>query len=251
VQGQIAGARADQKSMSVVGERGTGRTTVLTQLMRDVEPVVFDAAEVVYESESAWLQRLTLALDGAEDPVVIEDVHLLSPSAARIAHLAVERTSAWVALSSNPLHLLTTDVFALVDSSDVRLELLPLRLHKHEIPAMVEAMLAELSSTVRFTPGAVRALLDHNWPGNVAELRNEVAAAARRRSAGDVAEGDLVRLKDRASAPELSVIDTALRATLEEALARHGGNKLAAARSLNISRTTLYKRMHTFGLTNP
>ena len=132
--------------------------------------------------------------------------------------------------------------------SAVRLALLPLRLRKHEIPALVEAMLTELSSPARFTPAALRTLLAHDWPGNDSELRAEVTAAARRRSAGDIADVDLVRLKDRAAGPLLGAIDTALRATVEEALARHGGNKLAAARSLGISRTTLYKRMRAFGL---
>jgi DNA-binding NtrC family response regulator len=65
---------------------------------------------------------------------------------------------------------------------------------------------------------------------------------------GDITDGDLARLNDRAAAPALNAIDTALRATLEDALTRHGGNKLAAARSQNVSRTTLYKRMQAFGL---
>jgi transcriptional regulator of acetoin/glycerol metabolism len=75
-----------------------------------------------------------------------------------------------------------------------------------------------------------------------------VIAAAQRRSAGDITDGDLGRLNDRAAASALIATDTALRATLEDVLVRHGGNKLAAARSLNMSRTTLYKRMQAFGL---
>ena len=50
------------------------------------------------------------------------------------------------------------------------------------------------------------------------------------------------------TSPTATWADTLLRATLEDVLARHGGNKLAAARSLNMSRTTLYKRMQAFGL---
>lgn len=248
VENEIAEARAGRKSMSVVSERGTGRTTVLTRLMADAEPALFDAIELVYEPEGTWLQRVTDALDCPERPVVIENVHLLSPTAARATRVAIERTSAWFALSSDPLHLLSPDVFALIDTSAVRLALLPLRLRKHEIPALVDAMLPELTSAVRFTPAALRVLLEHDWPGNLSELRAEVTAATRRRSVGDITDADLARLNDRAAAPRLSAIDTALRATLDEALARHGGNKLAAARSLGISRTTLYKRMRAFGL---
>lgn len=248
IQSQVDDARAAQKTMSVVGERGTGRTTVLTNLMAGAQPALFDAGDLVHEPESAWLRRLTRALDTAEHPVVIENVHLLSPLAAHAAHTALAQTEAWFALSSDPLHVLSPAVFALVDTCTTRLELLPLRLRKHEIPALVDAMLTELSSTVRFTPAAIRTLLAHNWPGNVSELRAEVTAATRSRSAGDITERDLVRLNHRACAPALSANDAALRVTLEEALASHGGNKLAAARSLGISRTTLYKRMHAYGL---
>jgi DNA-binding NtrC family response regulator len=80
----------------------------------------------------------------------------------------------WFALSSDPLHQLSPDVFALVDSSATRMEVLPLRLRKHEIPARVQSILTELSSTIRFTPAALRTLLTHSWPGNLAELRAEV-----------------------------------------------------------------------------
>jgi hypothetical protein len=160
---QITEARSGQTSLSVVGERGTGRTTLLKQLMVDAEPVTFDGVELVYEPEIAWLERVVQTLDSAEHPVVIENVHLLSPPAARATRIAFERTSAWFALSSDPLQQLSSDVFALVDSSATAVAVLPLRLRKHEIPALVQSILTELSSTVRFTPAALRTLLTHNW----------------------------------------------------------------------------------------
>lgn len=249
VETQIVDARAHRKSLSVVGERGTGRSSALMRLMAGADPLVFDGIDRVYEPETAWLQRVTRALSDDARPVIIENVHLLSPQAARAVRVAIEGTSVWFALSSDPLNRLSPDVFALVDCSAVRLELLPLRLRKHEIPEMARAMLNELSSPARFTPAALRTLLAHQWPGNDSELRAEVAEAARRRSTGDIADGDLIRLKDRVAAgPILGAIDTALRATVEAALATHGGNKQAAARSLGISRTTLYKHMRAFGL---
>lgn len=248
VENQIADARTHRRSLSVVGERGTGRSAALRRLMADTDPSMFDGLDRVHESESAWLARVTDALDHATRPVIIENVHLLSPQAARGLRGALEETSAWFALSSDPVNRLSPDVFALIDSSAVRLALLPLRLRKHEIPALVQAMLTEVSSTARFTPAALRTLLAHDWPGNDSELRTEVTTAARRRSAGDIADTDLVRLNDRAAGLMLGAIDTAMRATVQEALATHRGNKLATARSLGISRTTLYKRIQALGL---
>ncbi|PRC48455.1 transcriptional regulator, partial [Mycobacterium sp. ITM-2017-0098] len=169
-------------------------------------------------------------------PVTIENVHLLSPMLARELYTATQQTSAWFALSSGPLKRLSPEVFRLVDSCHVRLELLPLRLRKHEIPDLVNEMLLSLASQVQFTPAAISALLAHNWPGNISELESEVRAASRVRSVGDVTENDLGRLRERAAAPRLSALDTVLRATIEEELTRNRGNKLAAARALNISR---------------
>ncbi len=248
VENQLTDARAHRRSLSVVGERGTGRSAALTRLMADTDPLTFNGLDRVHESEVDWLQRVTDALHDAARPVIIENAHLLSPYAARATRAALETTSAWFALSSDPLNLLSPDAFALIDCSAVRLALLPLRLRKHEIPALVQQTMDESPSAARFTPAALRTLLAYDWPGNDSELRAEVVAAARRRSTGDIAEGDLVRIQDRAEGPKLGAIDTALRATVQHALATHDGNKLAAARSLGISRTTLYKRMRAFGL---
>ncbi|MBX9921219.1 MAG: hypothetical protein K2Y33_15560 [Mycolicibacterium frederiksbergense] len=210
----------------------------------------FDAVDLLYQSETQWLGSVGDALESADQPVTIENVHLLAPILARQVFAATHWTSAWFALSSGPLNRLSPEVFQLVDSCHTRLELLPLRLRKHEIPALVDEMLLDLAAQVHFTPAAITTLLAHNWPGNISELEAEVRAAARAHSVGDITEKDLGRLRERAAAPQLSPLDAVLRATIEDELIRHRGNKLAAARSLNISRTTLYKRIRDFGISD-
>jgi len=59
----------------------------------------------------------------------------------------------------------------------------PLRNHKEDIPILVETFLAEENTAhglhVRgLTRAAQQALLDHNWPGNIRELRNTIRSAA-------------------------------------------------------------------------
>jgi transcriptional regulator with AAA-type ATPase domain len=188
------------------------------------------------------------ALDRADRPVAVDNAHLLSDQVARGLRDAVNRSSAWFSVSSDPLITLSPNVIHLVDECRTRVELLPLRLRKHEIPALVEGILAEVGAAVRFTPSALRALIAHDWPGNLTELKAEVLGAAQLRSIGDVTERDLGRLREKSAAQPLGAIDGVIRTVIEDELARHRGNKVAVAKSLNISRTTLYKRMRAFGI---
>ncbi|MGA9870512.1 MAG: helix-turn-helix domain-containing protein [Rhodococcus sp. (in: high G+C Gram-positive bacteria)] len=245
---QLSNSRRDGTSFAVAGEPGTGRSTILADLMKGHDPILFDALDSILQSEKQWLHTVIASLDSADRPVAVDNVHLLSPQIAHALHKAVERSVVWFAVSSEPLISLSPDAFRLVDGCRTRVELLPLRLRKHEIPVLVDGLLAEIGSPIRFTPAALRALIGHEWPGNLTELRAEVLAAARLRSAGDVTDRDLGRLRERTATPRLGAIDSALRTVIEDELARHGGNKLAVAKTLNISRTTLYKKMRPFGI---
>ncbi|OZE92429.1 hypothetical protein CH298_02520 [Rhodococcoides fascians] len=245
---QLAESRQAKTSFAVAGETGTGRTTLLTDLMDGHDPVGFDALDTVLHSAQHWLHTVTEALEHEHRPVAVENVHLLSPPIAHALYTATTRSRVWFAVSSAPLITLSPEVFRIVDACRTRVELLPLRLRKHEIPALAEQYLAEAHASIRFTPAAMHALLTYDWPGNLTELRTEVHAAMRLRTAGDVTPRDLGRLQERLASRPLGAIDGAVRTVIETELRRHRGNKVAVAKALSLSRTTLYKRMKAFGI---
>ncbi|MGX9963550.1 sigma-54-dependent transcriptional regulator [Roseomonas sp. F4] len=106
----------------------------------------------------------------------------------------------------------------------------------------------------RLTPEALASLADHDWPGNVRELRNRIERAAALADAEALTPMDL--FPERELEPPPAVTDESLegalgeatRRAIEEALRRAGGSRSEAARSLGVSRTTLWKRMRALGL---
>jgi two-component system response regulator AtoC len=101
---------------------------------------------------------------------------------------------------------------------------------------------------------AMEAMLDYDWPGNVRELRNVVQHAF------IVGEGDVLTLSDltpelRGESPPSKETDEPPRteADLErrrllEALDETGGHRGEAAELLDISRTTLWRKLREHGI---
>ena len=132
----------------------------------------------------------------------------------------------------------------------VGIDLPPFRERREDIPALVEHFLTTRQlGKVRCTvdADAMRALLNHGWPGNIRELANVLERAQ------ILAEDNLISLDDLPDAMQvvrpsaevsnadplnLSEIE---RRTVRAALEQAEGNKLHAAKALGISRRTLYR----------
>ena len=158
----------------------------------------------------------------------------------------------------------------------VGFELPPLRERGDAIALLSDQFLKEFSRTEGREPlsigdDALRALQEHDWPGNVRELRNVMARCAA------TCPDRSVRLEDL----PVSVLDDMFRthpvpnpahlsgsstfqwspraesrgevelARIAQALEKHSNNRLRAAGELGISRMTLYKKLHKYGLIHP
>ncbi|MFQ5668269.1 MAG: sigma 54-interacting transcriptional regulator, partial [Candidatus Binatia bacterium] len=134
----------------------------------------------------------------------------------------------------------------------IPIELPPLRERREDIPALVEHILARLTSKGRkvkaVAPAVMDALLQYPWPGNIRELENTLEHAVVC-SKGSVIERSA--LPRNVLGPPAAVTVRRARAdetqrTLET-LARYRGNQSAAARALGVSRTTLWRRLKKLG----
>jgi two-component system response regulator PilR (NtrC family) len=139
----------------------------------------------------------------------------------------------------------------------VKLQLPPLRQRKEDIPALVhhfmEKYTQELGKQVKgITNGALRALLNHEWRGNVRELENVIERAM------IFAEGRNIGVEDLPF--ETAGITDDVTEDLKEALAqferqhilyslrRHDYDKAETARSLNIGISSLYRKLEELNI---
>jgi DNA-binding NtrC family response regulator len=133
-----------------------------------------------------------------------------------------------------------------------RVHLPPLRERKDDIPALVAFALENLNRRFRqqiegLNEEAIACLMRHDWPGNVRELMNLLEAIYinlpnREIRLNDFPKAFLAKL----NSPDRSPPDE--RNQLLSVLARTKWNKSTAARNLNWSRMTLYRKMAKYNI---
>ena len=92
-------------------------------------------------------------------------------------------------------------------------------------------------------------LKEHNWPGNIRQLKQQIEKAV------IFAEGKILSLEDlKAGTPDLnfgkqeSSVAKDEKTLISEALSKTGRNISKTAKLLNMSRTTLYSKMNKYNL---
>jgi two-component system nitrogen regulation response regulator NtrX len=160
----------------------------------------------------------------------------------------------------------------------VPIEVPPLRARRGDVPELVEHFQAELTKRAGLQPRpiepeAMSRLQGYDWPGNIRELRNAVErililAPGPRVTAADVgrllgavdasrgsvggggAGGDGTRSHNLMAAPTFEDFkQQAERAFLLAKLQEHDWNVSETARTLDMPRSNLYKKIERYGLT--
>jgi DNA-binding NtrC family response regulator len=138
----------------------------------------------------------------------------------------------------------------------VQIKLPPLRERKSDIPLLVTTFLekfsAECDTTRELTEDAMRRLMAYDWPGNVRELENAIERAVALGSGPHVSVNDLpsnLQYPTTERAPgkeELLPLEELERRAILSTLRQTGGDKQAAARTLGIGKTTLYRKLKQY-----
>ena len=136
----------------------------------------------------------------------------------------------------------------------VPIDIPPLRARREDIEPLAQHLLARVAARygrqLRFSPDAVRILLQYEWPGNVRELENAIEYAVAVCKSQTIHEEDLpIEVVARREAPRMNAIAAAGEAaTLRAVLDANQWNRERAAAALGVSRTTLWRRMRELGL---
>lgn len=134
----------------------------------------------------------------------------------------------------------------------VRLQLPPLRQRRHDIPLLAHHFLQkyakEMSKQVMgISNGAMRALLNHEWRGNVRELENVIERAVIFAEGRDVDVADLPFVVEGSEADNGEDLKDAIsqfeRQHIIYSLRRHNYDKAETARHLGIGVSSLYRKM--------
>jgi len=129
----------------------------------------------------------------------------------------------------------------------------PLRHHNEDLHELVPFFLGKLSQQGRVScsGAAMQLLLRHAWPGNTIQLWQVLKQVVQRRRVGQIMPQDLPPECWTVSRRVLSPLESMERDAIVQSLLDHQGNKIRAARALGMSRATIYRRIHEYGIVTP
>jgi len=235
------------------GEGGSGRLTLARGAHLYKNPQAPIAVVDCHPVESVE-ERLRNALDSAATTVVLRDIDVLD---ARLDQAVSDVVSAdqrgyparWIIATSS------TDGDRLLHSALARnftttIDVPALRHHPDDIPAIIRMCLGQLAPhrDADISDDVLRVLKKYHWPGNIAELVDTLKHALRAKPAGVITAVDLPPALSSAPRRTMTAMESAERDAIVVALRECGGNRVAAAKSLGIARSSLYRKIDTFGI---
>jgi sigma-54 dependent transcriptional regulator, acetoin dehydrogenase operon transcriptional activator AcoR len=242
--------------LTLEGEPGVGKLALARAVHQRRNPA---APFHVLDAEAAgqdWLVKTRRELLEGKGMLVIRHVDALNArqmhalaSALQEARAAGRQAELRVAVTLNRKQA-TVDLTRLLRFFHGTVDLPPLRHHIEDLHELVPFFLARLSQQGRLTCSteAMQLLLRHSWPGNTEQLWQVLRQVVQRRRAGAIMPKDLPPECWTVSRRLLSPLESIERDAIVQSLQDHDGNKVRAAEALGMSRATIYRKIHEYGI---
>ena len=257
---QVEAAYASAEWLALGGERGTGKLSVLRAVHQRRNPAgwfhVIDAAQA---ADQDWLTTARAELAGDSGSLVVRHVDRLSPRRLHALCAALQETvaagrhhSLWVAVTLGP-DSPSPDLAKLLRFFPCTVDLPPLRHHIEDLQELVPFLLGKLNPPGRLacSTEAMQLLLRYNWPGNTEQLWQALRRVVQLRRTGVIKPNDLPPECRTVSRRLLSPLESMERDAIVQSLLDFDGNKVKAAESLGMSRATIYRKIHEYGIVVP
>jgi transcriptional regulator of acetoin/glycerol metabolism len=256
---QVEAAYNSGEWLALEGERGVGKLAVIRAVHQRQDPAgrfgVLDAAD----ASPDWLARVRRELLESHGTLVLRHVDKLGARQLNAVSSALKEARAAerqhllrvvVTLSCKRTKDDLTKVLRYFPSS---VELPPLRHHIEDLQELVPFFLAKLSQQARLacSPEAMKLLLRSRWPGNIEQLWDVLRRVARHRRSGTITPADLPAECWTVSRRLLSPLESMERDAIVQGLLAYQGNKVKTAESLGMSRATIYRKIHEYGIVIP
>jgi len=246
--------------LALEGEPGVGKLALLRAVHQRRNPArrfhVIDAAAA---ADQDWQVMARHELLDGTGCLVIRHVDKLSARRLHALSAALQETvsagrerALWVAvtLSKRPATGGLADLLRFFPST---VELPPLRHHIEDLHELVPFFIAKLNQYPRLvcSSEAMQLLLRSNWPGNTEQLWQVLRKVVQHRRTGMITPADLPPECWTVSRRLLSPLESMERDAIVQSLLDYKGNKVKAAESLGMSRATIYRKIHEYGIVTP
>ena len=243
--------------VALEGEPGTGKLTLAKGLHQRHHPA--DRLRTVDAALAAGWDALLR--EHAETPirtlVVRHADRLTVPAAAALAAalrtLREDARAPWVVVTLVPEAETEPALAELLKFFPRTVRVPPLRHHVEDLAELVPLVLSKLGYGGRLTcsAAALHLLMRAEWPGNTGQLHQVLRTVAQRRRAGTIRPGDLPAEFHAVTRRPLNRFESIERDAIVRCLEDADGNKVRAAKLLGISRATIYRKIHEYGIVPP
>ncbi|WP_127502364.1 sigma-54-dependent Fis family transcriptional regulator [Actinoplanes solisilvae] len=251
---QVSATYASGEWLALEGEAGVGKLAVVRAIHQHEHPGAHFAVADAALPGRTWLDDVRRELRISQGALVIQHVDRANGPALRSLCRLLERartfgTSPWVVITFHD----GTDLPDLLRFFPGTVELPPLRYHLEDVQALVPFFLTRLVPDGRLecSPAALQMLSRASWPGNIEQLWQVLRNIVQHRRSGAIQPRDLPPECRTVSRRLLSPLEAMERDAIVRSLLDWDGNKVKAATALGMSRATIYRKIHEYGIVAP
>jgi transcriptional regulator with AAA-type ATPase domain len=198
------------------------------------------------------LRRLSAALQahlaaGAVPGARSAEATASETNSPKVETAVADRT--WVAVTTGTGRT-EPDLQKLLNMIPRTVEVPPLRHHAEDVARLVPFLLARLGygGKVSCSPEVVALMSRATWPGNIAQVLATLRIVVKHCRTGVIGPEDLPPEILTVSRRRLSPLESIERDAIVRGLLDAHDNKAEAARALGMSRATIYRKIHEYGI---